>query len=503
MGNKFRILLHLFITVGFIFGLIAADSINVNAQTICTWYGDVNTDWYEAGNWDCPGGPPVSTDYDVVIPSDGPTRYPILDSNGVHVNSLLIETDGVLSIDAGFQIGINSNSFINNGTINIVERSSNSLKIYGGTFNNNGTVNIGSYQSWLILLGAGTHSGNFIGNRFNFNQVATRQLNTFLSTSNIDVRQIYVLGNHDIDIDGPFDCSNDFIIRNDSQVTISTSGIVDLGDVTVEDTSELILRLTDGSYDPGTDLVISAGEVFSGSGTVLANLTNAGTVSPGSSPGTITIDGDYTQESSGTLSIELGGTTPDIEHDQLIVTGNAILDGTLQVNLIEPYTPVLGDTFTILTYGSYTGSFNSLELAELTTGLGWEFEYGSDDFVLTVVDASASISGNVIYIGEKGLNPITVGLFENPDDQPVKTLEVNSTTGTYPYTFDNLISGTYFIGALMDLNDNHQPDTDEPYAVYSLDGEPFAFELDPGETIGGIDFTLDDPNFIYLPLILR
>jgi len=55
----------------------------------------------------------------------------------------------------------------------------------------------------------------------------------------------------------------------------------------------------------------------------------------------------------------------------------------------------------------------------------------------------------------------------------------------------------------MDLNGNHQPDPDEPFTIYSVGGETFAFELDPGETIAGIDFTLSDPSFIFLPLILR
>ena len=504
MKSKFGVLIRLIVIMGFLFSLIGFGGKPVHAEiTKCSWNGDISTDWYTAGNWDC-GQIPMSEDYDVVIPSDGATRYPVLPSpstSGVHVNSILIKKDGQLIIDADFMIVINANSFINNGTIDIIEKIGNKLKIFG-TFNNNGTVKIGSTQSWLILTGAGTHTGSFIGNHLNFNQTADRTLNTFTSFSNIDVRDIYVLGNHDIDIDGSIDCSKDFIIRNDSTVTISTSGIVDLGDVSVEDTSQLIFRMTGGSYNPGDALSISAGETLSGSGTIQTNLTNAGTVSPGSSPGTITVDGDYTQDPSGTLLIELSGTTPGT-YDQLVVTDTAVLDGALQIQLLDSFTPALNDTFTIMTYGSSTGRFEELRLPDLSPGMGWQIEYGLEELTLHVVDASASISGTVIYIGDKGLNPITVDLFEDLSHPPFKSLEVNSTTGSYPYTFENLISGTYYICALMDLNGNHQPDLDEPYTIYSVDGEPFAFELTPGQQILGIDFSLDDPNLIFLPLILR
>jgi len=503
MKCKFGVYIRLIVLLGLLISLVGFGGKPVLAEpTECYWNGYISTDWYTAGNWDC-NQVPMTEDYNVVIPSDGASSYPILNGDGVHVNSLIIQTDGILNIDAGFEISINTNSFINNGTINIAERFNNQLRIYGGTFNNNGTINFGSYQAWLILQSAGTHNGSFIGNRINFNQTTERQINTFTSFSNIDVRQIYIQGKKDIDIDGLFECSNDFTILNNSLVTISTSGIVDIGNVTIDETSQLNYRISDGSYNPGESLNISPGETLSGEGTIQANLTNTGTVSPGSSPGTITVAGNYVQESPGTLFMELAGYTAGTEYDRLVITGEAALAGILEVSLIEPFTPVLNDTFTIMTYGSSTGRFDELRDQDLPPGLGWKIEYGAGDLVLSVVDASASISGNVIYIGEKGLNPVTVGLFEDPGDQPLKTLEVNSMTGSYPYTFDNLISGIYYIGALMDLNGNHQPDRDEPYAIYSVEGEPFAFELDPGETIAGIDFTLNDPNFIYLPLIIR
>ena len=46
-----------------------------------------------------------------------------------------------------------------------------------------------------------------------------------------------------------------------------------------------------------------------GSGTVGGSLVNtSGTVAPGNSPGTLTVDGDFSQAAGGTLAIELAGT---------------------------------------------------------------------------------------------------------------------------------------------------------------------------------------------------
>ena len=77
----------------------------------------------------------------------------------------------------------------------------------------------------------------------------------------------------------------------------------------------------------------------SGSGTIAGDLNNAGTVSPGNSPGLMTVEGDFAQSSAGTVLIELAGTTAGIEHDVLQVDGEASLGGTLEVSLLDGFSP--------------------------------------------------------------------------------------------------------------------------------------------------------------------
>lgn len=102
------------------------------------------------------------------------------------------------------------------------------------------------------------------------------------------------------------------------------------------------------------------GGVLTGSGTINGSLTNSGGfISPGHSPGSITVTGDFAQSTGGTLVIENGG--PDAaEFDSLNVGGHASLGGSLQVRTINGYTPTAGDTFNAIGYGSASGNFESV-----------------------------------------------------------------------------------------------------------------------------------------------
>jgi hypothetical protein len=130
------------------------------------------------------------------------------------------------------------------------------------------------------------------------------------------------------------------------------------------------------------------GGTLAGNGTVTGVVNNAGTVSPGSSPGILSITGNYAQTALGTLYIELGGTAPGA-FDQLLISGNASLDGLLQVVLFGLFTPGLGDSFQIMTFASRGGDFSSYLLPTLGAGLDWQKVFGSNDLTLSVISTGA------------------------------------------------------------------------------------------------------------------
>ena len=129
----------------------------------------------------------------------------------------------------------------------------------------------------------------------------------------------------------------------------------------VVDVATGTIRLPDNFTNNGT---------LKGSGAFATNvLTNAGHVAPGSSPGTLTLNGNYVQTAAGFLDTELASSTL---FDTFLVNGTAALGGTLALSCVQTCAVQDGDVFTILdATGELTGTFAT------TTGLnfGKGFEY--------------------------------------------------------------------------------------------------------------------------------
>lgn len=89
-------------------------------------------------------------------------------------------------------------------------------------------------------------------------------------------------------------------------------------------------------------------------------------------------------EYSGKLVVTIGGPTPGTKHDQINHSGQAGLGGELIVELIDGFEPAWGDRFTILTYGSYVGQFETHTLPPLAHGLHWGIDYGPTAVTLTI-----------------------------------------------------------------------------------------------------------------------
>ncbi len=189
--------------------------------------------------------------------------------------------------------------------------------------------------------------------------------------------------------------------------------LLDSGDLTAAEASTITaageLVLSNGHVFSAPTLT-SAG-IISGNGGIVLGIAGAvassGTVSPGLSAGVFTISGgDYIQDPSGNLEIEIGGTNPP-QHDRLnIVGGAASLAGTLSISLIDPagggniFSPSAGDTFEILSAtGGVTGSFGEMQIP-LLSDLVWDVIYDTPNNrvlleVLAALEADFDLDGDV------------------------------------------------------------------------------------------------------------
>jgi T5SS/PEP-CTERM-associated repeat protein len=111
--------------------------------------------------------------------------------------------------------------------------------------------------------------------------------------------------------------------------------------------------------------------------------------------GDTVVTGAYFTGSAGsasqTLEFELGGDTPGVTHDRLIVGGSmTFYELGLDVHLINGFSPVAGDTFDLLDWGSLdpTSTLGELTLPSLPEGLGWDTDDLLVDGTLSVVRTS-------------------------------------------------------------------------------------------------------------------
>src|SRR5262245_35117804 len=138
----------------------------------------------------------------------------------------------------------------------------------------------------------------------------------------------------------------------------------------------------------GSDGFSLTGGTLAGAGTLTGSLLNAGgTVAPGSSPGILTIDGSFTQN-SGTLAIEIGGAIAGAESDRLAVTGTAEVNGTLALTTINAFSPSTLFTYDFVTYTGHSGVFPTITGTSAGGGKSYQVTMNANAGTLTVVAGS-------------------------------------------------------------------------------------------------------------------
>jgi hypothetical protein len=152
------------------------------------------------------------------------------------------------------------------------------------------------------------------------------------------------------------------------------------------DSSELIVT---GSA------VINQGGRIEGVGTFEGpRFINAGGfVSPGLSPGTLTINGDYEQTGTGVLGIKSAGS--DASQGTLLhVTGNAALGGIVAIAFVDGYLPQAGDAFPFVQVeGATTGAFERIKIGGVAEGLAFATSAAGGALTFTALSNARACSG--------------------------------------------------------------------------------------------------------------
>jgi len=184
-------------------------------------------------------------------------------------------------------------------------------------------------------------------------------------------------------------------------VRVKEGGVVKLAGGTVRTAKDIEIQsggsLTGAGLIGGYQQVIAAIPEFAGRGLLEPEVRNAGVIdiSEGDSAGLLTIDGDYSQAAAGELHIDLFATgAAGVAYDKLMISGEAVLAGTLVLNLGEGFTPLPGQSFSVLSAGTLVP--DGLQLAG-PGAAGFIVSYVGSEVVLNFgspVFASADFDGN-------------------------------------------------------------------------------------------------------------
>ncbi|XHR28664.1 MAG: autotransporter domain-containing protein [Chthoniobacteraceae bacterium] len=216
--------------------------------------------------------------------------------------------------------------------------------------------------------------------------------------------------------------------------TLVVSGST-VGDVSIESAGRLLVTGSLGGDVTDAGILVVNGTVdgnvdvsgyLGGSGLIVGNVTNDAIVSPGNSPGTLTISGNYTQSSAGTLYIQIASATV---YDKLVVSGSAVLGGTLAVTSSKQ----LRTEYTILTADAgVSGSFASISADSF---LKFSVQYNAD---------SVTLEPYYRYLS------IVSGLTAN--EYAVAKAMDNAIDSPELYNYEKLVTLATYLNALPDAN---------------------------------------------------
>jgi hypothetical protein len=298
----------------------------------------------------------------------------------------------------------------NAGTFEI-DNTNETFTPAGGTFTNSGTFTLGgTVGETITIVGtlANTGTVNLTGNNITLNDDVNNSGAINFSGTNITQN---VTGNFNNNsggtlaftgTNGNVNVAGNKAFNNNSGATVTMAGTKD--------------TITAGTFNNAGSVTIGATETITtgaggytqtagttqGFGTIGGNVAiNGGNMiagTPPGNPGTFTITGNYAQL-GGALTAYLENTTAGTGgYSQLVIGGMATLGGTLDVDLVNGFTPTPGEGFYLVTSaGGDSGAFSTTDLPSLSNGDSWILNYNPSScpdgdtgcFELTVKGPSA------------------------------------------------------------------------------------------------------------------
>lgn len=315
-----------------------------------------------------------------------------LDGNHTCTGTLSGVIDGALNWNSTLTVAASTNAKLN---FSIKGISWNSGIFQGnGTLTNIGIINLETPTSKTM------YGSSIFKNEadFNINSTGVFYVANTSSLNNVATGVINITSNGSIQAySGAGTVLNTGIIKK-----TSNSGVFSIANPTTNTMPGII------QAEVGTLRIYGAytgNGIVTGNGTI--NLDSSpfnGTMKPGGLPGKLEYLANYTTSAATIMEVELNGTTPATAYDVLAVQNNAVVKGTIVVNL--GFAASLNDEFKIITATNVTCDLPATVTAS----------YASYDYVFDVIcnpaDVTLKVSNKTLGLDDNHL--IHLAVYPNP-----------------------------------------------------------------------------------------
>jgi T5SS/PEP-CTERM-associated repeat protein len=313
-------------------------------------------------------------------------------------NNLIIDTDATLSLRGGQVTAADI------GNYGVIEMTDSLSEVGGIALNNFGLVHGSGTFNTLFTNALGGEIRANLGETLTFSGSSGAALNP---------GRITLLGGT-LDFTEGLNSSGQ-IVGHGTLITGPTATLINTGAMAFSDTTNVI---GDVHNDTGGSILVSGGStttfhddvihngaqfsatagsqvVFFGEADLQGPLSGGGLfwfegdITPGSSPGLVSVQGDVGLGLASHTIMEIAGLERGAEYDAFSIDGSLWLGGALDVVLYDAgsgsFTPQLGDSFDLFMADTITGDFDLLTLASLGGGLGWQLDFLADEIGTTDV----------------------------------------------------------------------------------------------------------------------